>query len=99
MVITNDQLTQTIDLARAADPAQKEQLRDVLGPPTQGTTDIIYIIVIGVIGILLLGSGWFIAAYLQSGHPTDVLVTIFTTSLSFLGGLLIRSPVGATPRG
>ena len=99
MAITADQLKAVVESAEAADPAQQDAIRDVLGPPTQRVTDVIYIVLIAVIGVLLIGSGWFIASYLASGHPTDVLVTIFTTSLSFLGGLLIRSPVGGTSQG
>ena len=63
--------------------------------PGQLVTDIIWLIVISGLVLLILGSAFYIAMYLRDDREVDTLVTIFTTSLAFLGGLFAKSPVGA----
>lgn len=64
--------------------------------PTQATADFVWRTVI--IGIVVVLVGSFLAIALSAllkidGSFTQVLLTIFTSVITFVGGLLIKSPV------
>ena len=64
--------------------------------PTQATADFIWRIVITAIAVVLVGS--FLAIALSAllkvdSSFTQILLTIFTSVITFVGGLLIKSPV------
>ena len=64
--------------------------------PTQATADFIWRMVITGIVVVLVGS--FLAIALSAvlkvdSSFTQILLTIFTSVITFVGGLLIKSPV------
>jgi len=62
--------------------------------PSPSTTNILWTILVGVLGLLLIGSLAFEGIYaLMNKHAApSVVLTIFTTSFSGLLGLFIKSP-------
>ena len=71
-----------------------------LGGPGQGVTNYIWVIVVTAFVVLLLGA----AAFLTSGviflgkkaDDVQVVITVFTAAITFLGGLFSPSPVGGS---
>lgn len=65
-----------------------------IGTPNTRTTDILWIIVVYILGLVTLGSAISIGVYAfehKASRP-DVLVTVFTAALSGLIGLFVRPP-------
>lgn len=65
-----------------------------VGPPTPTTTNILWMILVSVLGGVVLGSAIAIIVYAlgNKAAPPDILTTIFTTTLSGLIGLFVKSP-------
>jgi hypothetical protein len=65
-----------------------------VGAPSAGTTNILWTIMVSVLGLVILGSTISIVVYaLQNkAAPPDILTTVFTTTLSGLIGLFVRPP-------
>ena len=64
--------------------------------PTQATTDYVWKIIISAIGVVLVGSFLAIAIAVFLKVDTgliQILLTVFTSMVTFVGGLLIKSPV------
>lgn len=82
--------------------ADKEDVAEsaglVLDKPGRVVTNIIWITVIPVISLLILGSAFYVMTFERDGLDSDTLITIFTTSFAFLGGLFAQSPVSSPTR-
>jgi hypothetical protein len=65
--------------------------------PSTGTANILWGIVVSVLGLVTLGSAISIIVYAleNKASPPDSLITIFTTALSGLIGLYVKPPSGA----
>lgn len=65
--------------------------------PSTGTANILWGIVVSVLGLVTLGSAISIIIYAlaNKASPPDILITIFTTALSGLIGLYVKPPSGA----
>lgn len=65
-----------------------------IGTPNTGTTNILWIIVVSVLGLVTLGSAISVVVYTleNKASPPDILVTVFTAALSGLIGLFVRPP-------
>lgn len=63
-------------------------------PPTATTTNILWIILISVLSLVVLGSAISMIVYAleNKASPPDILITIFTTTLSGLIGLFVKPP-------
>jgi hypothetical protein len=80
---------------------QEEFAQAVLGPPSDRTRDLIWVIIVGAFAIVLLGSAAVLcrAVFLETtANATyfakiETVVTVFTSVLAFLSGLLAPSPV------
>jgi hypothetical protein len=80
---------------------QEEFAQAVLGPPSDGTRDWIWVIIVGAFALVLLGSaavlGWAVFAETKANvtyfAKIETVVTVFTSVLAFLSGLLAPSPV------
>ena len=65
-----------------------------LGPPDQGTTNILWLVVVlGLVLVVLAAVGGLIAWSGTANAQTDKLVTVITTALAGLVGLFVPSPV------
>jgi hypothetical protein len=80
---------------------QEEFAQAVLGPPSDGTRDLIWVIIVGAFALVLLCSAavlfWAAFAETKAGATyfgkIETVVTVFTSVLAFLSGLLAPSPV------
>jgi hypothetical protein len=63
-------------------------------PPTGMTTNVLWTILVSVLGAVVLGSALSIIIYAlgNKAAPPDILTTIFTATLSGLIGLFVKSP-------
>jgi hypothetical protein len=63
-------------------------------PPTGRTANILWTILVSVLSAVVLGSAISIIVYAleNKAAPPDILTTIFTTTLSGLIGLFVKSP-------
>jgi hypothetical protein len=76
------------------DPEAQATALESLGSPDQGTTNILWLIVIcGLVLVVLAGVGGLIAWSGNGAAQTDKLVTVITTALAGLVGLFVPSPV------
>lgn len=82
--------------------AMTKALSGVLAPPGDRTKDAIWLIVIGAFSLVLVGAalvlglGVFseISDATKQVTRTDTILTVFTTVVGFLAGLLSPSPLG-----
>jgi hypothetical protein len=63
-------------------------------PPTAATTNILWIILVSVLGTVVLGRAVATIVYVleNKSSPPDILITIITTAFSGLIGLFVRPP-------
>jgi hypothetical protein len=70
-----------------------------LGSPSEGTRDAIWLMIVGAFALVLLWSALSYAAFAETkANATyfgkiETVVTVFTSVLAFLSGLLAPSPV------
>jgi hypothetical protein len=69
-----------------------------LGSPGKGTTDQIWLIVVGTFCAVLLGAALTLAYAIIRKIDAPALLTVFTTTTAFLAGLLSPSPTTAMDR-
>jgi hypothetical protein len=71
----------------------------VVPPPTGGTTNVLWTILVSVLSAVVLASAISMIIYAlgNKAAPPDILTTIFTTTLSGLIGLFVKSP--SSPEG
>ena len=75
-------------------PEAQEQAVKSLGPPDQGTTNVLWLVVVaGLVLVILAAVGGLIAWSGNGQAQTDKLVTVITTALAGLVGLFVPSPV------
>lgn len=80
-----------------------KELASVLNPPTDKIRDMIWIIIIGAFALVLVWAAFVLGlgVFTQSQDVakqvtrTDTILTVFTTVVGFLAGLLSPSPVGS----
>jgi hypothetical protein len=79
---------------------QDEFDQAVLGPPSEGTRDAIWLMIVGAFALVMVGSaavlGWAVFAETKANvtfAKIETVVTVFTSVLAFLSGLLAPSPV------
>jgi hypothetical protein len=78
------------------DPASQAAAIRSLGPPDQGTTNVLWLVVVaGLVLVVLAAVGGLIAWSGNGSAQTDKLVTVITTALAGLVGLFVPSPVGS----
>jgi hypothetical protein len=65
-----------------------------IGAPSSRATNILWMILVSVLGLVTLGSAISIIIYAleNKASPPDILITVFTTTLSGLIGLFVRAP-------
>ena len=65
-----------------------------IGAPSSTTTNILWTILVSVLGLVTLGSAisMIIYALQYKASPPDILTTVFTTTLSGLIGLFVKQP-------
>jgi len=65
-----------------------------IGAPSSATTNILWTILVSVLGLVTLGSAISIIIYALENKtsPPDILTTVFTTTLSGLIGLFVKQP-------
>jgi hypothetical protein len=65
-----------------------------LGAPSNTTTNVLWTILVSVLGLVTLGSAISILIYAleNKASPPDILITVFTTTLSGLIGLFVKQP-------
>jgi uncharacterized membrane protein HdeD (DUF308 family) len=65
-----------------------------IGAPSSTTTNILWTILVTVLGLVTLGSAisMIIYALENKASPPDILTTVFTTTLSGLIGLFVKQP-------
>jgi hypothetical protein len=77
------------------------QLPRAIPPPDTMTSNAIWLIVVGSFAIVMLGAayvlGWGVFAKLDDkahySANADMILTLFTTSVAFLAGLISPSPI------
>ena len=75
-------------------PEAQEQAVKSLGPPDQGTTNVLWlVVVVGLVLVILAAVAGLIAWAGNGNAQTDKLVTVITTALAGLVGLFVPSPV------
>jgi uncharacterized protein involved in exopolysaccharide biosynthesis len=62
--------------------------------PGAATTNILWVILVSVLGLVVLGAAIAIIVYAleNKASPPDILVTVFTTALSGIIGLFVKPP-------
>lgn len=63
-------------------------------PPGPKIRDTLYLMVIGTLLIILLGTAGVVTGIISSGADVDKVLGVFTTVLSFIIGLFVPSPGG-----
>ena len=65
-----------------------------IAAPSSSTTNFLWIILVSVLSLVFLGSAISIIVYSaeNKASPPDILITVFTTTLSGLIGLFVRPP-------
>jgi hypothetical protein len=63
-----------------------------IAAPSSSTTNFLWIILVSVLSLVVLGSAISIIVYSaeNKASPPDILITVFTTTLSGLIGLFVR---------
>jgi len=88
-------------LAWAAAPTlpteQQQELAAELGQPDQRVTNFIWGVLVVAVALVLVGSvGAMIWVFTRTGQlDPGAMLTVFTTVMGFVAGLLIKSPVTA----
>lgn len=78
-----------------------QQLPRVLPTPDSTTNNAIWLIVVGAFAIVMVGAAFVLGAGVNIKHAagadyatkSDTILTVFTTVVAFLAGLLSPSPV------
>jgi hypothetical protein len=62
--------------------------------PSSTTTNVLWTILVSVLSLVVLGSAISVIVYVveNKASPPDILITVFTTTLSGLIGLFVRPP-------
>jgi hypothetical protein len=65
-----------------------------IAAPSSTTTNVLWTILVSVLSLVVLGSAISIIIYVveNKASPPDILITIFTTTLSGLIGLFVKPP-------
>lgn len=65
-----------------------------ISAPSSSTTNVLWTILVSVLSLVVLGSAISIVFYAteNKASPPDILITVFTTTLSGLIGLFVRPP-------
>ena len=65
-----------------------------IAAPSSATTNVLWTILVSVLSLVVLGSAISIVVYVveNKASPPDILITVFTTTLSGLIGLFVRPP-------
>jgi hypothetical protein len=97
---TEDKMSLAVTALRNLSDADRAdvQQRVGLGAPGKGTTDQIWLIVIGTFCVVLLGATFTLAFAVIRKIDAPALLTIFTTTTAFLAGLLSPSPTAVMDR-
>ena len=91
------------DPAKAIKELAAEATRQI-PDPTQPATDWIWFIIVGAFALVMIGSAYVlgntVTAEVKAGltyiTKSETIVTVFTTTVAFLAGLLAPSPVKKT---
>jgi hypothetical protein len=77
--------------------AGQKKTPEHLPTPTRKTINILWLLVVGAFVVVMVLSSLSLTAYVVFGTHLDygcqIILTIFTTTTSFLAGLFITSPV------
>jgi hypothetical protein len=79
--------------AKPLNAEDKKEVAAILGGPTQGIANVIWLIVVLAVVLVFVGNFAVMVVLLFQDKKVDQLFTIFTTTLAFLTGLLVPSPV------
>jgi hypothetical protein len=84
--------TETVKAAAAGGAAAAAT--GAIGAPSSTTTNILWTILVSVLGLVTLSSAISIVIYAleNKASPPDILITVFTTGLSGLIGLFVKQP-------
>jgi hypothetical protein len=83
------------------DLSQDAMAQTRIPAPSKAVSNVIWVIIVSAFAIIMLGSAYVLARSIFTPlaadttymSNTDVMVTLFTTSVAFLAGLLTPSPV------
>jgi hypothetical protein len=83
-------------LARAVAPTLPAEVKEEVfgGGPNPWATDFIWIMLVTAVALVLIGAaGAMIWVFIQTGRlDPGAMLTVFTTVMGFVAGLLIKSP-------
>ncbi len=84
-----------LDAANALPADEKAAVAREISLPDAQVTNVIWVILVAAVALVLVGSAFSMAwVYIQTGKlDAGAMLTVFTTVMGFVAGLLIKSPV------